>query len=697
VPLSPLVGRESELGRLGPLLEGHRLLTLTGPGGAGKTRLAIELASRRSDTVWYVDLGPIDDPSLTAPTVAAAVGVTIAPDDDPVDAVATALAAQAGLLVLDTCEHVVAAVARVVAAVLRDGPAIHVLATSRRALGLAGELAWPVPPLELPPDHATSAAEIASCAAVALFVERASAVRPDLEIDDSVARDIGSICTSLDGLPLAIELAAARTDLLSPAAIRARLQDRFELLIDGGTDATERQQTLRAAIDWSFGLLSSEQRLFFARLGAFAGSFDLDAALTVAGAGLDAPLELLASLVKQSMVARAGQDRYRLLDTLRAYALDVLAGLDADDTRERHAAFYVGLAEAGEAHIRAPEQLQWLERFRLEINNFRVAIEWSLLTGNIERAARHAGALGWFWTLNGMLSEAVQQLERLVRADGLPPSIQARCLWGYGLLAASLGRLETARDAGHRAAELASAVGDHSTAGYGLNAAAVAEWALGNHASSLAAHRAAIELFERGNDRWGLAVCTVLQARTLLDQDDPTASLVAQEGVDHARRAGDRHLLGIALTQIAHLSTAGGDHQTAISAASEALALQEQIGYSEGAVSALHVLGQSYRLAGDLAEARRLHRRALGQAFRIGHVAAVCEAVEDLARTDADERPAFALMLFRAASAERRARALPLRRRDADDLARLEAALATTCHVGLTDRPFADVVAELVG
>jgi predicted ATPase len=644
-----------------------------------------------------VDLSPIDDPSLTAPTVAAATGVTIAPDDDPVNAVATALAAQAALLVLDTCEHVVGPVARLVAAVLRAGPSIRVLATSRRALGLAGELAWPVPPLELPPADVTSATEITSHAAVALFVERALAVRPDLEIDDPVAQDIASICTALDGLPLAIELAAARTDVLSPAAIRARLQDRFALLIDGGTDATERQQTLRAAIDWSFGLLSPEQRLFFARLGTFAGSFDLDAALTVAGAGLEAPLELLASLVKQSMVTRSGHDRYRLLDTLRAYALEVLAGLDADDSRERHAAFYVGLAEEGESHIRAPEQLQWLERFRLDINNFRVAIDWSLLTGNIEQAARHAGALGWFWTLNGMLSEAVQQLERLVLSGEVPPAIQARCLWGYGLLVASLGRLETARAAGYRAAELASAVGDHATTGYGLNAAAVAEWALGNHTESLDAHRAAIELFERCHDRWGLAVSKVLQARTLLDQDDPTSTLVAREGVDQARRAGDRHLLGIALTQIAHISAAEGDHQAAISAGSEALALQEQIGYSEGAVSALHVLGQSYRLAGDLGEARRLHQRALGQAFRIGHAAAVCEAVEDLARTDADERPAFALMLFRAASAERRARALPLRRRDADELARLEAALATACRDVMTDRPFPDVVAALVG
>ena len=249
------------------------------------------------------------------------------------------------------------AVARLASAILRAAWSVRVLATSRRVLGISGEFAWPVPPLDLPPPDAASAAAISSHAAVALFIERATAVRPDLTVDDACAGDIAAICLALDGLPLAIELAAARTELLSPAAIRARLEDRFALLVDGVSDVAARQQTLRAAIDWSFELLSADQRTFFARLGTFAGSFDLDASLTVAGYGLDAPLEMLASLVKQSMVARAGQDRYRLLDTLRAYALEVLTDLDADETRDRHADAFVQLAEQGEVEVRGPHQL----------------------------------------------------------------------------------------------------------------------------------------------------------------------------------------------------------------------------------------------------------------------------------------------------------------------------------------------------
>ncbi len=260
VPVSALVGREEQIGRLEHLLERNRALTLTGPAGAGKTRLAIEVAVRHQQQSCYVDFGPIDDPGLVAPTVAVAAGVAIAPGDDPVAAIAEALATRDLLVVLDTCEHVVAAAAQVASAVLRTAPGVRMIATSRRPLGVSGEVAWPVPRLDLPPPDAAGAGEITSHAAVALFIERATAVVPDLEITDAVAADIAAVCIALDGMPLAIELAAARTDVLSPAAIRMRLADRFRLLVDGGSDVAARQQTLRAAVDWSFELLCVPQR-----------------------------------------------------------------------------------------------------------------------------------------------------------------------------------------------------------------------------------------------------------------------------------------------------------------------------------------------------------------------------------------------------------------------------------------------------
>jgi predicted ATPase/DNA-binding SARP family transcriptional activator len=695
VPLSPLIGRDAEVARLIELLHSHRALTLTGPAGAGKTRLAIALATQRTDSIWYVDFSPIDDPVLVGATCASATGVTLTPGDDAAQSVADTLASQQGVLVLDTCEHVLSAAGQLAATVLRAAPGIRVLATSRRALGLTGEFAWPVPPLALPPTDAVTAEEISSHAAVRLFIDRAQAVRPDLDMDDRAAADIAAVCLALDGLPLAIELAAARTDLLSPAAIRSRLADRFELLVEGGVDASQRQQTLRGAIDWSFELLTDDQRTFFARLGVFAGTFDLDAALQVAGADLPRPLELLSSLVKQSMVARGGTDRYRLLDTLRAYALDVLAELDADDTRARHASYFTEVAERGEVAIRGPEQLEWLERLRADVNNFRAALEWSLSTGDVDHAARQAGALAWFWTLNGMLTEAIDHLERLVNIEDIPSTIRARCMWGYALLAASLGRLETARDAGYRAAELGRRGDDPLGTAYGLNAAAVAEWALGQHELSLQAHAEAIELLAKIEDEWGLAICKVLQARTLFDQHDPDAPQVAGEGVEHARRAGDLHVLGIALTQIAQHAIADVDASAAVTAAAEALELQERIGYTEGTVSALHVLGQAQLLGGDAGAARLSHRRALALASRIGHAAAMCEALEDLARAEAHEQPALAGTLLRAARTERDARGIPLRQRDTEDLVALEKTLQSTDGALTSDRPFAVLITEL--
>jgi predicted ATPase/DNA-binding SARP family transcriptional activator len=697
VPVTPLIGRDGELIRLTELLQEHRALTLTGPAGAGKTRLAIALASRHADHVWYVDFSPIDDPALVGATCAAATGVTLAPGDDPVQVIANTLAVQRGLLVLDTCEHVLAAAGQLASNVLRAAPNAQVLATSRRALGLTGEFAWPVPPLALPPSDAGSVAHIASHAAVKLFVDRAQAVRPDLDVDDRTAADIAAICLALDGLPLAIELAAARTDVLSPAAIRSRLADRFGLLVDGGVDAAKRQQTLRGAIDWSYELLTIDQRTAFARLGVFAGGFDLDAALDVAGAGLPNPLELLASLVKQSMVTRAGPDRYRLLDTLRAYALDALAELDADDTRARHAAYFTDLAERGEIAIRGTEQMEWLDHFRSDVNNFRTALEWSLSTGDLDRAARQAGALAWFWTLNGMLTEAIDHLERLAALEDIPPDTRSKCNWGYALLAASLGRLEAARDAGYLAAELGRNCDDPASTAYGLNAAALAEWALGFHDRSLEAHAEAIELLTTIEDQWGLAVCKVLQARTLFDRHDPAASRVAREGAEHAGRSGDLHVLGIALTQIGQLAIADDNPTAAVAAAAEALELQERIGYTEGTVSALHVLGHARRAVGDLDLARGLHRRALTLASRIGHAAAMCEAMEDLARAESTDDPELAGTLLRAARAEREKRGVPLRRRDAEELRDLERSVLSTGSAAAQDRPFSSLLAELTG
>ena len=357
---------------------------------------------------------------------------------------------------LDTCEHVVGAVAALVGRILRLARDIRVLATSRRPLGITGEIAWPVPPLALAPPSAASLDDAAGYPAIELFVERAAAVRPDFELTDANAADIAAICLALDGLPLAIELAAARADVLAPQAIRARLMNRFELLVDGSSDVSARQQTLRAAIDWSAELLDEDQRSFFARLGVAAGNFDLDAAAAITQTGIDRALADLTSLVRQSMVAVVGDDRYRLLDTLRAYALERLDDLDADATRDRHADYHVNLAERAERGIQGPDQLDWLDRLRACVPDHRAALEWLVSTGDGFRAARLAGALGWFWTLDGMLAEACRRLDQVLAFDDLPAAVRGKAVWSRALLAASLGELAAAGDLAQEAVDARS-------------------------------------------------------------------------------------------------------------------------------------------------------------------------------------------------------------------------------------------------
>ena len=634
IAVTGLVGRDIELARIRKLLDRSRILTLTGPAGAGKSRLALEVAAWRaaSTDVWFVDLAAVADPEVVAATVAAALGVPVVPGEDATTSVATSLASCNGLLVLDTCEHVVGAAALLVGRILRQARDVRVLATSRRPLGITGEIAWPVPPLALAPPDAASLDAAAGYPAVELFVERAASVRPDFELTDANAADVAAICLALDGLPLAIELAAARADVLTPEAIRARLMNRFQLLVDGSSDVAPRQQTLRAAIDWSIGLLEEHQRTFFAQLGVVAGTFDLEAASAITQSTPEQTLAVLTALVRQSMVTVVGDDRYRLLDTLRAYALEALEALDADDARNRHADYHVGLAECAERGIQGADQLSWLDRLRTDVPDHRAAFEWLVSTGDGVRAARLAGALGWFWTLDGMLAEACRRLEQVLAFADLPPAVRGKALWSLALLAASLGELQRAQSLATESVDLGRQAEDLVVTGCGLNARAVTEWALGDLEGARRTRDESIAAFAAAGHEWGLALCRVLQARTAIDQNDPQATSLADHGLVAARATGDLHLVGIGLEQVTRLALRAGQVDAAHSSAAEAVDVQEHIGYTEGVIASLHLLGRAALASGDAANAETHHIRALRLAQTIGHAAAMCEALEDLAQ-----------------------------------------------------------------
>jgi non-specific serine/threonine protein kinase len=429
--LSSFVGREKELAEVGRQLEGNRLLTLTGPGGCGKTRLAlaaaIDLVEGYENGVWLVELAPLVDPSLVPQAVASALGLRDQPGRSPTEALSHHLESKKVLLVLDNCEHLVEACAALAETLLRFCPGLWVLATSREALGIAGEVAWPVPPLSLPDLRRMPDIEsLSRYESARLFVERAEALRPAFALTEQNARAVARICYRLDGIPLAIELAAARTKVLSAVEIFERLDESVELLVSGGRTAMPRQRTLHATMDWSHELLSREERVLFRRLSVFAGGFTLRAAESIcAGEGLDRKevLELLSHLVDKSLVTareEGGEGRYSLLETIRQYGREKLD--DSGEVAElgrRHAGFYVVLAEEAERGLSGPEQGRWLTLLEAEHDNLRAALSWSLGEGgDVRLGVRVAAALGAFWSTRGYLSEGRRWLEDAVSRSG---------------------------------------------------------------------------------------------------------------------------------------------------------------------------------------------------------------------------------------------------------------------------------------
>jgi predicted ATPase len=453
------------------LLQGHRLLTLTGPAGAGKTRLALHAAAagaeRFPDGVRLADLAAVASADLVASTLARALGVSPQPTRPVRDSLRDAARGMQGLLLVDNCEHVVAGAAELVADLLAAGGQLRVLATSREVLGIPGEVSYEVQPLPVPTARASSrAATTGSYDAVRLFVDRAKDASPGFALTDANASAVAALCQRLDGLPLAIELAASRVRSFPPAELLEHLDQRFELL-SGARTVLPRHRTLRAAIDWSYDLLGDQERALFDRLGVFPADFDYDAVEAVCatgGSGGDSVVRLLPALVDKSLVSTAGGDppRYRLLESLRAYAAARLAARRGADTeaRQRHAAHYLAVAEQAAERLRGPEQRVWLERLTIEQPNLRAALAHSVASGDIESALRWISALELFWDGAGQRREAHEWIGRTL-ACGEPPATRASVA---GLTAASTLLQpwddEAALHLAQLAAQLASDLGD---------------------------------------------------------------------------------------------------------------------------------------------------------------------------------------------------------------------------------------------
>jgi predicted ATPase/DNA-binding SARP family transcriptional activator len=587
VHLTGFVGREAQIAEIGRLLSTARLLTLTGAGGSGKTRLALEAVARMRGAsgpeIAWVELAPLEDPALVPQQVARGLDLREEGRGSAVEALVRTLGAAPTLLVLDNCEHVVEACAELVDTLLRACPSLRVLATSREPLGVAGERAWLVPPLSLPaPESAPEA--IRASEAVRLFTERAQEARPTFALTGSNLHAVVEICRRLDGLPLAIELAAARVRVLSPEQIAARLDDAFRLLSGGGRGTLPRHRTLRAVMDWSYGLLAEPSRTLLRRLAVFQGGFTLEAVEAVcADKSIPAEdvLDLLTDLVDRSLVLvreREGAMRYDLLETVRQYAAERLAESGVGDRlMARHAAFFTRLAEEAEPHLTNPERREWVDGLYAELENLRHALAWS---HRHERRLhlRLVGLLGWFWFSSRHWAEGRQRLEE---ALALPESARAdreraAALFAAGVIATLQGDPATARGWLEESTAIAVALGDARLEAYSLNYLGMAHVLLGAP-EGRAATEAALAWFRGAGELYGLRLALlILSSLSLAEGKLDDAGAFAEEGVRVARRFGQDRELAIALQCEADVALARGDRTRAASLYREALSALER-------------------------------------------------------------------------------------------------------------------------
>jgi len=575
--LTSFVGRGREVEDLETLLEGEaRLVTLTGPGGCGKTRLALSAASRLAggfeDGVWWVELAPLSDPALVPQAVASAIGVREAPGRSPTEALLEHLESREPLLVLDNCEHLVQCCADLVDTLLRSCPRVRVLATSRETLGIVGERAWLVPSLALPGQQ-SSIEEMMQSEAINLFAERARAVVSTFELTEHNAPAVARVCRMLDGMPLAIELAAARVRVLSVGQISSRLQDSFALLSGGSRTALPRQRTLKAAIDWSYELLSENERILLGRLSVFAGGWTLEAAEAVGsggGIGREEVLDLLAHLVDKSMVVSGagaeGALRYGMLEPVRQYGEQKLEESgEAARVRKRHAEYYLALAEEAEPELKGAGQAQWLGRLERDRGNLRSALGWSSESGNAELGLRLAGALERFWWARGHLSEGRRWLEMGLAGSGeSPAAARAQALNEAGWLALWQDDLQRAVEFLEESLDSFEELEDERGIATSLTNLGHAVLHQDDKERLKALSREAETLRERFVDRWAIAELLIfLGMAALYEGDHQRAVALLEESMASFRDLEDTQRVTICVTYLWMAALEGGEHDRA--------------------------------------------------------------------------------------------------------------------------------------
>jgi predicted ATPase/DNA-binding SARP family transcriptional activator len=638
-PLTSFIGRHQQLVELRELVAECRLVTLTGPPGVGKTRMAIELgrAARGEfpDGVWLVELAPLSDPDAAISALASLLATpggadAVAPDIPPLERVVERLRGCHALLIMDNCEHLLPEVAGLAASLLSACAELHVVATSRRGLGVTGEVLWSVPPLTLPSSGVTDPRELAGSEAVRLFVDRASRVRPSFSLTKETAPAVAEVCRHLDGLPLAIELAAARVKALPVGHVAAALHDRFRFLVAGSPTAPARQQTLRATVDWSYELLNAEEQTAFELLSVFAGGCSLTQAQALGErhgiVAEDKLVDLLESLVDKSLLIAmsdgASEPRFAMLETLREYGREQLSrkgGLD--QARRTHRELFLGLAEAAEPGVRGADYRSWHRRVDQDYDNVRAAFEGALEDGDVTTALRIASALWHYWAVSDRHGEGRTWLETALAAaaDRAPATLRARALAALCYLAGQQMDLESAVQAGQRGLELSVHADDAATLAWGRQTLALILGDAGKPqraAQLLAQARAARDA--AGED-WHVAGCDLIAAvGGIRSGRIAQVERAGREVLTRAQRIGYEPFACWARLLLGTVAERRGDLHEAATQYELALDLSRRLGLPHYVSFVLGQLGRLAMLAGDSERAIALQARSRDEADQAG-------------------------------------------------------------------------------
>jgi len=616
--LTSFIGRENEITEVKQELESHRLVTLTGSGGTGKTRLSLQVAADLLDQfphgVWFVELAPITDPDLIPQTILSTIGVQAQQGKTPIDVLKEYLHEKQTLIILDNCEHLVSASAHVVNTLLNAALRLKVLASSREAVGVKGEVSYPVPSLTLPNIKQLPTIEsFSQYEAVRLFIDRALLVAPHFAVDKDNARHIAQICYRLDGIPLAIELAAARVKMLSVEQISNRLDDRFRLLTGGARTALPRQQTLRALIDWSYNLLSEQEQVLFRRLAVFAGGWTVESAEAVCGFGgiesVDV-LDLLSHLVDKSLITvetNRKEFRYRRLETIRQYAREKLFETEeAIQIRDRHLDYFRTLAEKAEFEIVNADQVEWLKRLQDEFTNIRTALDWSQ-EKQVEDGLRLGSAIWRFCLRYGYTNEIVEKLNQLLQHPQASKRTVARAKTLYMLTILAIwqsGQMDRARQIAlaEECLSIYRELGNPEGEAAGLYAMGVGHHRYGDP-EALSYLLQSLAIYRSINNKTD--ICDVLIVISQVSSDPIQRRVCLKEALALSRERGDVITMAGALDNLGNLATSLGNFPEARAYFEESLELQRPLG-APGYIATLAYFHALAIYEGNLVQARIL-------------------------------------------------------------------------------------------